>query len=254
MSPSSREGLNLSDEEMERQVPNEPVDDRLDLEDDYDESDTDRRGGGFLLILVLLLLIIALLGGTAVASYYVLQAQQAAKVPQTLQDVVVRQIQAQLAKTPNNPTLYLQLAGSYYQMKDYNAAGKALSDLQAINPTGTVLALSLYGTGKIDEAQGKPDAALSSYQRSLAVTETLDTRYALGSLYLARKQYANAITNLERYVALAPSDPDGLTKLASAYEAQGNKAKALEMYQKALTFTVNDPKTLAAIKRLKGQQ
>jgi tetratricopeptide (TPR) repeat protein len=115
------------------------------------------------------------------------------------------------------------------------------------------LASSLYARGKIAERQGDQDTALSDYLKSLDVTETLDARYALGALYLSRKQYNDAITSLQRYVAAQPDQAAVLTQLAAAYEGAGDTSKALETYQKSYEFDPT-PATLANINRLKGQQ
>jgi tetratricopeptide (TPR) repeat protein len=201
------------------------------------------------LVLVSLLLLVAI----GVTGYLALQESQQQSIPQTMTDVQVQSFQDQLKKTPDDPSLYLGLAASYFAIKQYDDALGALDQMQSINPTGTALASGLYARGRIAERQGNQDSALSYYLKSLDVTETLDARYALGVLYLGRKQYNDAITSLQRYVAAQPDQAAVLRQLAAAFEGAGDTSRALETYQKAYEFDPT-PATLADINRLKGQQ
>jgi tetratricopeptide (TPR) repeat protein len=204
--------------------------------------------------LILVVAALALLAGILVAAYFVVQAAQPGQQPQTMEEAQIQQLQQQIKQSPKATGLYLQLAGSYYKVKAYDKALQSINDLQSLHPTGTVLAESIYAQAKISEVRGDQNAAIAGYGKSLAVTETPDTRWALGVLYLNRKQYGDAIKNLQRYTAIMPTDADGLARLGAAYAASGDRAKALVAYQKAKSFVPDNPAVLAAIKRLGGQR
>lgn len=198
---------------------------------------------------VLVLLVVAI----GVAVFFVVEATQTQQQPRTMGDAQIQALQQQIQKNPRDGGLYLLLAAGYFRAKAYDKALKTLSDLQSTNPTGTILAESIYAQARIAQVRGDNNAAISGYQKSLKVSETADARWALGTLYLSLKQYKGATENLERYLALMPRDADGYAKLGAAYEGLGNRPKALEAYTQANTFVPDNPVILAAIKRLKGQ-
>jgi tetratricopeptide (TPR) repeat protein len=202
---------------------------------------------------VLGIAVVVLIGAIAVTGYLIFNRSQAQNIPQTMTEVQILAIKDQLKKTPNDASLYLGLASAYYGVKQYDDATDALDKLQSINPTGTMLASLMYARGKIAEQKGDQEAALQDYQKSIDVTDTLDARYALGVLYLNRKQFADSVKNLERFVAAQPDDASVLRQLAAAYEGAGDKTNALKTYEKAYKYDPT-PETLAEIKRLKGQQ
>lgn len=203
--------------------------------------------------LILVLAAVVLLAGIAVGVYFVLQAAKPGQQPQTMEDAQIQQIQAAIKQNPKAQGLYLQLAAGYFKVKDYDKANQALATLQSTNPTGTVLAESVYAQAKIAEMRGDSQTALTGYQRSLGITATPEATWALGSLCMDRKQYPDAVKNLEKYTSLMPTDADGYVKLGTAYEAAGDKTKALAAYKRATSFVPNNAAALAAINRLKGQ-
>jgi tetratricopeptide (TPR) repeat protein len=204
--------------------------------------------------LVLAAVAFALLVGILVAGYFVLQVSKPGQQPVTMEDAQIQQLKTQIQKTPTNQGLYLSLAASYFKVKDYDKALETIKALEKMNPKGVVLAESIYAEARIAEMRGNADAAIPLYGRSLAVTETADVRFALGQLYMGRKQYAEAAKNLERYTALMPMDADGFVRLGAAYEGTGDKAKALAAYKKAKAYVPENAAATAAIKRLEGQQ
>lgn len=231
----------MSHESDERLTPGEP---------EAAEESPRRRSR---LDLILAVTAVVLLVGIFAGAYFVVQASQQQQ-PQSMEDAQIQQLQQQIKQSPKSPNAYLALAGAYYKVKAYDKALQALSDLQSTHPTGTVLAESVYAQAKIAEVQGNPEAAITGYQRSIAVTDTPDARWALGLLYLDRKQYGDATKSLERYVALVPSDADGFVRLGEAYEGIGARAKALAAYEKAKAFVPDNKAAAAAINRLKGQK
>jgi tetratricopeptide (TPR) repeat protein len=245
----------LSDDPQLQQIPTSPEapgSGEAGDEDALEVYDRPRRGSP--LNLILAALVVLLLVGIAVAGYFVVRAAQTTEQPQTITDVQIQQIQQSIKKSPGDGGLYLALAASYYRVKAYDKALQTITELQSINPTGTILAESVYAQARIAQVRGDQDAALSTYLKSLGIAETADARWALGTLYLSRKQYDGAVKNLERYLVLMPRDADGYAKLGAAYEGRGDRKRALATYQKANSYVPGDSKIQAAIKRLKGQQ
>ncbi len=236
----------MREEENQELPPEQDLD-----EEEQDLDETPRRGSPVSLILASI--IVLLLVAIGVGGFFILRTTRSAEVPQTMADSRIREVRAQIKKTPNVGGLYLVLANEYFKTKAYDQALQSLTDLQSINPTGAILAESLYAQGKIAEVRGNKDAAIATYLKSLEVTETVDVRWALGTLYLRDKRYDGAVENLERYVIAQSNDADGYAALGAAYEGLGDREKALAAYNKADALIPNTPGILAAIKRLKGQ-
>jgi tetratricopeptide (TPR) repeat protein len=57
--------------------------------------------------------------------------------------------------------------------------------------------------------------------------------YTLGSMRLARGQYADAEANLKRYIAISPSLSQGPARLALVYLVEGRTADALPLLRRA---------------------
>ena len=244
----------MTDETHEEQLPDEPQEGPLGEDGDSEGAESYERPRRSPLNLILAGALVVILIGIVVAGFFVVQVASTAHQPQTMTDVQNQQIQAQIAKTPNDGTLYLELASNYFKVKAYDKALQALTSLQGTNPTGTILAESIYAQARITEVRGNRDAALSGYLKSLDVTDTAEARWALGTLYLSTTKYDDAAKNLERYLVLVPGDASGYEKLGAAYEGAGDPAKALAAYQKANSYVPNQPAILADIKRLEGQK
>ena len=244
----------MLDETREELLTNEPHEGSVGADGDSEETEPYERPRRSSLNLILVAVLLLLLIVTGVAAFFVVTTSQTAKQPQTLADVQIQQLQQQIKTSPKDQTLYLELAASYYKTKAYDKALQAISDLQRMNPTGTVLAESIYAQARITEVRGNSDAAISGYLKSIDVTETAEARWALGTLYLSNKKYDDAVKNLQRYLVLVPTDVGGFVKIGAAYEGTGDRVKALAAYKKANSYVPNEPATLAAIKRLEGQK
>ena len=151
----------MSEETREELLTEEPREGSADADGDSEETQPHERprrvSANLILVAVLVLLVVA----TGVAAFFVFATTQAAKQPQTMADVQIQQLQEQIKKSPNSQVLYLELASSYFKTKSYDKALQAISDLQSINPTGAVLAESIYAQARITEVRGNSDAAIS---------------------------------------------------------------------------------------------
>ena len=81
--------------------------------------------------------------------------------------------------------------------------------------------------------QGKIDEAIAKIESAVATKPDLTMGYsALARLYLRKKNYAKAIENANKVVAIDADDMDMNAVLAEAYTATGDKAKAAEFKKK----------------------
>jgi tetratricopeptide (TPR) repeat protein len=199
-------------------------------------------------VVVLMVLAIGVLG------YFTYQQSEVQKRPQTLTDVKIRQIKAEIAKDPNDPYPVLSLAGAYFRLKQYDKAVATLQQVKSMGATGTPLALSVYAIARIDQERGKEDVAIAGYEDSLKIAQTDDANYALGEIEVKKKQWDKAIEHMSAFIKNNEGDTNALKLLAAAYEGKGDKQNALKTYELSNTFVPNDASTLAAIKRLKGQK
>jgi eukaryotic-like serine/threonine-protein kinase len=77
--------------------------------------------------------------------------------------------------------------------------------------------------------------ALTSAQAAEQINDKLpEVHSVLGSAYIATGKYAQAITELKRAIALAPSSDEAYRRLGSAYLASGDYPHAIEAFQKAV--------------------
>lgn len=201
---------------------------------------------------VLTVVVLVLIAAVGVAGYYTYQAVVVSQQPQTLADVQVQQAQQALAAHPGDLSKSFQLAAAYYQAKDYDNVVKVLQGIESKGATGTPLAECTYGIAKVAEVRGDVATAIAGYQRSISIADNADARYALGMIYMQRKQYSEAIPQFKAYLAINTMDSTVFASLGSAYENTGDKVQALAAYKNADIYVPNDPTVVAAIKRLGG--
>ena len=97
-------------------------------------------------------------------------------------------------------------------------------------------AIAAFNEGADLANQGKIDEAIAKIETAVAAKPDLTMGYsALGRLYLRKKNYAKAIENATKVVALDADDADMNAVLAEAYTATGDKAKAAEFKKKMPT-------------------
>jgi len=221
---------------------------------DVEEPKRRKRESGSRLTTILWAILVVLLLATVASGYAAFSLFSGTRMPQTLAEQRIQDLRLQIDENPQEATLYLALATQYFDLEQYDKAGRVLDDLLSLNPQSMALAQALYGRARIDEMQGDENEALAGYLESLEVTETIDVRYALGSLYLERAQFDQAVENLQRSVELSPGDAGSLKQLARALEAQGDAVGALARWEEVRSYLPDDADAAAAIERLKGQQ
>jgi cellulose synthase operon protein C len=180
-------------------------------------------------------------------------------------DGAITEFNTAIKMDPTRANYYVELARAYLAKEDPKSAAAALGD--AIKRMGeSPKLIDLLAT--IDRKLGKLDEAIAQLKRSLAdpKVKNPEGNYVLGSIYLEQaakepKKYADAIDSLLKSQTeyfgqgwrLAQTD----TELGRAYSGTGDRAKADDVFKKALSadenfepgyffygqFLTSDPKT-----------
>lgn len=114
----------------------------------------------------------------------------------------------------------------------------------ALNPNSWVSYLNL---GEHYVARDQPDRAIGLLKQSIALRDNDPARLNLGVVFLDRKQFAEAIAEFERAIALNPRSVEAHVNLAYAYLQIARFGSAMREYETALRL---DPKNEKAARML----
>jgi cytochrome c-type biogenesis protein CcmH len=125
-------------------------------------------------------------------------------------EVALEELEKQLAKLPENPDGWLQLARSYSELKRYGDAARAYAKLVELVPNEAQLWTDYADAYAMDHGQtllGEPSKFLN---KALELDANNTTALALsGSADMERGDYVAAITHWQKLVALLPPEyPD----------------------------------------------
>jgi tetratricopeptide (TPR) repeat protein len=99
-----------------------------------------------------------------------------------------------------------------------------------------------YQLALVSGRLGKPDAELAAYKKySTLKPQDLAVTRRIGELLYEKKQYSEAITNLEMFLTTNDKDVKTLIMLADAYEATNRQQKTTELLAKAKSLKGDDP-------------
>lgn len=183
------------------------------------------------------------------------------------------------------PSACMQQGNSLLNAKEFEAAAEAFSSILEQDPSNGVAALrkgmALGALGKVEEAIAAYDVAIANGQDEAAKKQVSNIFVKKASADLKNKDYAaafedalksneylenanafkiaanaasklnknaEAMANFEKYLELAPTAKDAsgiICTLAVMYQKAGNKAKAIEYYNKI----TNDPQYGATAKQ-----
>jgi superkiller protein 3 len=163
----------------------------------------------------------------------------------------IRQFERRLALDPGNGEAYYYIGLSRKELKQTPEAMAALQKAASIDSTKGDrffwLGVLYDGTKQIPEAR-------TAFERSVQLDSTGSLAYIgfrqIGFYHLLDRQWADAVGDLERAIALNPRDLQSWVWLGQGYQNAGNRAKALDAYHKALELDPRQPDALKGVQVL----
>ncbi len=156
------------------------------------------------------------------------------------QEQAVKAYNANAKAFPRDPRNFVRLGMIYAQKKEtYPQAAENLNAASKLvdNDVDVWQQLALV-SGRL----GKSDMELAAYKMYLKLKpQDLTVTRRIGELLLDKKQYPEAITNLEMFLTTNDKDVKALIMLADAYEATNRQQKTTELLAKAKSLKSNDP-------------
>jgi tetratricopeptide (TPR) repeat protein len=138
------------------------------------------------------------------------------------------------ALNPHDGEAQYQLGLIYQQRRQYTEAIQRFRNAVAIDPNETG---AYFQLGRIAREQGRLKDALAYFQTVLDQDEKhnqSEILRELGAVYIAARQYQDALNELARYADRWPYDPEGLFYYGQALEGLGQVAEARTMYERAV--------------------
>jgi len=138
------------------------------------------------------------------------------------------------ALNPHDGEAQYQLGLIYQQRRQYTEAIQRFKNAVAIDPNETG---AYFQLGRIAREQGRLKDALGYFQTVLDQDEKhnqSEILRELGAVYIAARQYQDALYELARYADRWPYNPEGLFYYGQALEGLGQVAEALTMYERAV--------------------
>ncbi|HXL72738.1 MAG TPA: tetratricopeptide repeat protein, partial [bacterium] len=86
---------------------------------------------------------------------------------------------------------------------------------------------------------GNYDDALELLQRAVAMGDSADFEYDLGSVYLEKNDLDNALQSFLKAVGMRPNDASIFNNMAVTYEKLGKKQEAMDSWNKVLQYSDN---------------
>lgn len=142
-----------------------------------------------------------------------------------------------LAHNPGNAFLTASLGSTYARMGRFDEALALLHEAEGLDPslafTQSWLSIVLLHLRRYDEA-------ILTCRRELELEDTHSPHRVLGYVYTALGDYAEAIAQLERAIALAPEDYEARGALSHVYRVTNQPQAAAEQYAVARELALRD--------------
>jgi TolB-like protein/Flp pilus assembly protein TadD len=141
---------------------------------------------------------------------------------------------------PHYPPLYHELGKAYYGLGRHADAITTLKGaakrIPSFGDVHLILALSYLGQWLSQEGPANQtlEPALTAARRSVVLNDSYISHAVLGDVYLYQKQYDEALTEMERAVAIAPTETLSRAALAMVLSYMGRSEDALEAAAQAL--------------------
>lgn len=187
------------------------------------------------------LTLILVVGTIGFAAFYVLDRWLAAPPPIIDQQVVA--LEQGVRDNPNDIAVRGQLADTYVRKGRFQ---DAVTQYDAILATGKAEELARFGRAAAYMGLGKLDDAAKDYEAVVDIAKggemanvdrTLEAAYyGLGSIAMQQNRPADAITHLEKALAITRSDADALYLIGTAFIATGQSDKAVTVLRASVVF------------------
>ena len=132
------------------------------------------------------------------------------------------------------------LGNAYFQLGDY---AKALTAFQQITVLEPDIDVGYENVGVVNLQQGRYQESIPYFQKALQIEPYFTTYSNLGTAYFNLKQFPQAIGMFEKTAELNPNDTMTAVNLADAYRAAGQKDKAHDTYQRAVSLGFKELET-----------
>jgi len=153
-------------------------------------------------------------------------------------DAALSEMRLAIKMDPTRAHFYVELARALMQKPggEKDAQEALVNALKTVRDSPKLLVM----LGNAYRRQGKLDEALAQYSRALSDPKARnpEARLAMGTIYRERKEYPKAVQALEKSALEFIGQPGKLaavySELGRVYEEKGDRAKADEIFQKAL--------------------
>ena len=137
-----------------------------------------------------------------------------------------------------------RLASLHWERYQFREAILQCKQILKQHPDTTAAATAAYLVGQYEQAEGKSEAAITSYKYFLDNFPTSPYRTTavngLIQLYITNLRYEEAEKLIQERMLQYPDDSTLLEQLAELYQKQNDYPKALELYRKAIKQNPNN--------------
>jgi tetratricopeptide (TPR) repeat protein len=150
----------------------------------------------------------------------------------------VEQLRGQESLLENDADTWLQFVMAELRL---GRSGEAQAALAKLEGHFTLAAPQQYQLAVLLTEKQMYAQALDRFRRLAETSPSRANEFNLSVAYLHARESAEAIRNLENWIAPHPDDADSLSLLGVAYEADGKPAQALDAYHRALNADPQNP-------------
>ena len=155
-----------------------------------------------------------------------------------MHDEAMAQGDAIRAEDPDNPAGLFLLGEKLYAQKNYQEAQTAYRKATRLEPD----AQFFEGLGRATQALGHDDEALREYAHAISLDPAyLAPRLGRGQVRLGRREYDQAIDELNAAEKIAPDNPAVVRDLGQAQLAMHNTQAAVPLLERAVRLDPDDP-------------
>ena len=120
---------------------------------------------------------------------------------------------------------------------------KALIAYKRVTELEPDVEVGFENVGNVYLQQGKYQESIPYFQKAIQIEPYFTTYSNLGTAYFGLKQYPQAVEMFEKAAALTPNESATAVNLADANQAAGQKDKARDTYQRAISLGYKELQT-----------